>query len=209
MPPQIYSDQGYQGVTGPNLGLLTQLLFDPSFGLLVSAPILVLALGAPFLLRSGRSFLPRREMLVCFAIAAAYLVFFSAIAYTRLQWSTGIRYLMPVVPFLFLAAAAVLIRLPRSIAFGMVTLAVTVAWSMAMVRNQYGVQQNLIRVFVEGLQLPWLTTLSKMATQYAPWLSGRPSALPVMLLVAVVVWAIWSIRDPWRPAAEEAPRGGA
>ncbi|MCL4865044.1 MAG: hypothetical protein KJZ47_04070, partial [Gemmatimonadales bacterium] len=52
MPAVIYSDQGYQGVTGPNLGLLMQLLFHPSFGLLVSAPLLVLAIGAPFVVRS-------------------------------------------------------------------------------------------------------------------------------------------------------------
>jgi len=206
MPAVIYSDQGYQGVTGPNLGLLLQLLFHPSFGLLVSAPLLVLALGAPFLLRSQRSFVPLREMLVCFAIAVAYLVFFSAIAYTRLQWSTGIRYLMPVIPFLFLVAAAVLVRLPRAVAFGIVLTAVTVAWSMAMVRNQYGIHQNLIRVFVEGLQLPWLSTLGRMASQYAPWLTGRPSALPVMIFTGAVIYGIWAIRAPWRRVGEE---GGA
>jgi hypothetical protein len=70
MPAVIYSDQGYQGVTGPNLGLLMQLLFHPAFGLFVSAPLLVLALGAPFLLRRGRSFVPGRELLVCFAITS-------------------------------------------------------------------------------------------------------------------------------------------
>lgn len=211
MPPMvIYSDQGYQGVTGPNLGLLLQLLFHPAFGLFVSAPLLVLALGAPLALRAGRSFLPGRELLVCFAIGVAYLLFFSAIAYTRLQWSTGIRYLMPVVPFLFLAAAVVLMRLPRAVAFGIVTTAVTVAWSMAMVRNQYGLHQNLLRVFVEGFQLPWLTTLGKMATQYAPWLTGRPSAVPVMLFAAVLVAGIWAIRSPWRAVADgaRAPAAG-
>ena len=31
MPAVIYSDQGYQGVTGPNLGLLKMLLVDPRF----------------------------------------------------------------------------------------------------------------------------------------------------------------------------------
>lgn len=202
MPPVPFSDQGYQGVTGPNLDLLLQLLFHPSFGLVISAPLLVLALGAPFVLHARRSFIPGRELLVCFAMAVAYLVFFSAISYTRLQWSTGIRYLMPVVPFLFLAAAVVLIRLPRAVAFGVVVGAVTVAWSIAMVRNQYGVHQNLLRVFVEGLQLPWLTTLGKMSAQYAPWLSGRPSALPVLLLTAAAVAGIWRIRNPWRPVAD-------
>jgi hypothetical protein len=104
---------------------------------------------------------------------------------------------MPIIPFLFLPAVAVLVRLPRMIGFGVVTLAVTVSWSMAMVRDQYGIHQNILRVFVEGLQLPWLSTLGRMATQYLPWLSGRPSALPAMLLVAVVVWGIWRPGSPW------------
>jgi hypothetical protein len=197
MPAVIYSDQGYQGVTGPNLGLLLQLLFHPGFGLLVSAPLLILGLAAPFLVRGGRSFLPVRELVVCYAITIAYLVFFSAIAYTRLQWSTGIRYMMPVVPFFFLAAAVTLLRLPRAIAYGVVVMAVTVAWSMAMVRNQYGVHQNVIHAFLEGLQLPWLSTLGKMAAQYAPWLDGRPSALPVMLFSAALVFGIWTVDRPW------------
>ncbi len=117
MPAVIYSDQGYQGVTGPNLDLLVQLLVNPAFGLFVSAPLLILAFGAPFVARRGKSFVPARELLVCFAITIAYVVFFSAIAYTRLQWSTGIRYLMPVVPFLFFPAAVVLMRIPRVAAY--------------------------------------------------------------------------------------------
>lgn len=205
MPAVIYSDQGYQGVTGPNLGLLMALLFHPSFGLIVSAPLLVVAIGAPFLLRGGRSVIPGRELLVCFAITVAYLVFFSAIAYTRLQWSTGIRYLMPVIPFLFVAAGAVLLRMPRALAYGVILLAVTVSWSMAMVRNQYGVHQNIIRVFVEGLQLPWLSTLGRMATQYAPWLSGRPSALPVMLFTAAMIYGIWKVDRPWQATRSGIP----
>jgi hypothetical protein len=199
MPKQvIFSDQGYQGVTGPNLQLLVQLLLDSRFGLFVAAPLLVLSLGAPLVVRGRRSFLPAREMVVCLAIGLAYLLFFSAIAYTRLQWSTGIRYLMPVVPFLFIPAAAVLLRVPRAAGYLVVVVAVTVSWSMAMVRNQYGVHTNVIRTFIEGLQLPWLTTLGKMSAQYAPWLDGRPSALPALLFAAALVAGIWGVRAPWR-----------
>jgi hypothetical protein len=114
---------------------------------------------------------------------------------------------MPVVPFLFLAAGAVLIRMPRALAYGVLLLAVTVSWSMAMVRNQYGVHQNLIRVFVEGLQLPWLSTLGRMATQYAPWLTGRPSALPVMLFTAAMIYGIWKVDRPWDATRSGDPQG--
>ncbi len=213
LPPQhwmpkavIFSDQGYQGVTGPNLQLFLQLLFDLRYGLFIAAPLLSLAVAAPFVVRGGRSFLPTREAVVCLAIGLAYVVFFSAIAYTRLQWNTGIRYLMPVVPFLFLPAAAVLLRIPRALAYPVLLASVTVALCIAMVRNQYGVHTNILHVFVEGLQLPWLNTLGKMATQYLPWLDGRPSAVASYLFVAALLAGIWGIRSPWRSVASELDR---
>lgn len=204
MPAVIHSEQGYQGVTGPNWELFKMLLLHPAFGLFVAAPLLVLALGAPIVWLRKKSFIPGRELLLCGLIGAAFIVFFSAVQYTRLQWSTGIRYLMPVVPFLFIAAAVVLLRLPKWLAWPIVVLAVTVGWSIAMVRNQYGVQSNVVRVFIEGLQLPWLSTLGRMARQYAPWLEGRPSAIPSMLLVSVIVAGIWLVRSPRRPFVDSA-----
>jgi hypothetical protein len=199
MPAVIYSDVGYQGVSGPQLELLRMLLLDSRFGLFVSGPLFLLALAAPIIWRRGRSFLPGREMLFCFGLSIAYVVFFSAINFTRLQWSTGIRYLMPIVPFLFLAAAVTLVRLPRLLAFPVVTVAILVSVAIAMVRNQYGTHLNVIRLFVEGPQLPWLTTLGKMSTQYLPWLEGRPSAVLPLLLAGAAIAAIWLIRSPLKP----------
>jgi hypothetical protein len=208
MPAVVHSEQGYQGVTGPSLELFRMLLLHPAFGLFVSAPLLILALGAPIVFWRRRSFIPGRELLLCAAIAVALVLFFSAVHYTRLQWSTGIRYLMPVVPFLFIAACVTLVRLPRWIAWPWILLAITVSWSIAMVRNQTGVHSNVIRVFIEGLQLPWLSTLGRMATQYAPWLQGRPSPLAAFLLSAAVIAGIWLIRRPRESllAPEAGPR---
>ena len=87
-------------------------------------------------------------------------------------------------------------ELNSGLGWPIVLVAITVSWSIAMVRNQYGVHMNLVRVFVEGLQLPWLSTLGRMARQYAPWLEGRPSALPVMLFTAAVIAGIWLIKRP-------------
>lgn len=210
MPQQtnIYAVAGYKGVTGPTWELFSMLLFEPRFGLVIWAPLLLLALGAPWLAYRRRSIVPTREMVFCFLIAASYLVFFSAIQFTRLQFSTGIRYLVPVIPFLFLPAAAVLVRLPRSVAYGVVTIAVAVSWSIAMVRNQGGLQVNLIHVFLEGLQLPWLSTIGRMSAQYAPWLDGRPSPAAAFLFAAALVAGIWAIRSPWRAVLPEAGRRG-
>ncbi|MGQ0538000.1 MAG: hypothetical protein ACT4R6_03560 [Gemmatimonadaceae bacterium] len=195
MPPVVHSEHGYQGVTGPTWDLFTMLLFNRSFGLFVAAPLLILALGAPIIAVRRRSFIPARELLFCGIFAAAYLAFFSSIHYTRLQWSTGIRYLMPVIPFLFIAAAVTLVRLPRLLAYGAVLVAVTVSWSTAMVRNQYGVHTNVARVLTEGPQLPWLATLGRMSRQYVPWLEGGGgrglSAIAMLLLAAALVAAVW------------------
>ena len=78
-------------------------------------------------------------------------------------------------------------------------LSVTINWSIAMVRSQGSVGQNLARVFVEGLQLPWLTVLSKTRAQYLPWLEGHPSPLGWFALWAVMIWLLWRLERPfWR-----------
>jgi hypothetical protein len=56
---------------------------------------------------------------------------------------------------------------------------------------------------IGGLQLPWLTTLGKMSTQYAAWLPGPPSALPWFLLGAAIVVMVWKVRRPWAGMREE------
>ncbi|MGH7712764.1 MAG: hypothetical protein ACREOG_15850 [Gemmatimonadaceae bacterium] len=208
---QAHSEIGYQGITGPTWELFTMLMLHPAFGLFVSAPLLILALGAPIVALRRKSVVPTRELALCGLMALAFVLFFASVHYTRLQWSTGIRYLMPIIPFLFVAAVAVLIRLPKWLAWPIVLLAVTVSWSIAMVRNQYGVHTNVVRVFVEGLQLPWLSTLGRMAKQYAPWLDGRPSALPAMLFTGLIVAGIWLIKRPREPLLEtpSAPAIGA
>jgi len=207
MAPVEWIEVGYQGVGGLSPELLGLLLFDPRFGLFVAMPLALFALAGPWLARrSGRdSPLPAPELGFCLLLAATLILFFATVQYTRLQWVTGIRYLAPAFPFLFLAAVPALLRLPRVLAVAVAVLSVTLNWSMAMVRYQGGVLDNVQRVFVEGLQLPWLTTLGKMSAQYFPWLRGPVSALPVLLFGALLVWLIWRIRFPGRPLAGPDP----
>ncbi len=206
MPPQIYSDTGYQGIAGPSADLLKMLLFDPGFGLFVAAPILLLAVWAPVLSLQGKSRVPLRETLLILSLAGAFILFFSTVEYTRLQWVTGIRYLVPVVPFLFVLVVAVLIRLPRAISYPIACLAVAQTWAMSMARR-VGVPgetvfTSIASVFREGLQLPWLTTLGKMGEHYLPFLGGRRvSALPFFLVCLAVIYGIWRGRPSWKPEA--------
>ena len=136
MAPVRWIEVGYQGVGGFSLELFRMLLVDPRFGIFVAMPLSVLAVGAPWLARRRSALLPMRETVVCLGLSVALIVFFSTVQYTRLQWVTGIRYLAPLFPFLFLAAVPVLLRLPKVLGFGMVVGSVVISWSLAMVRNQ-------------------------------------------------------------------------
>lgn len=140
-------------------------------------------------------------------MSAVFVVFFSFVQYTRLQWVTGIRYLAAILPFMFLAAAAVLVRLPKVLAAGLLFLSLVINWSLAMVRSQGSVLDNVERVFIAGFQLPWLTVIGKTAAQYAPWLQGGVSPLFILGLTAGVIVLIWWIRDPWKPLAGGKSRG--
>jgi MFS family permease len=198
MAPVEFIDVGYKGVGGLSPELLRMLLVDPRFGLLIAMPVAALAAFAPWLARRGRSPVPAREALVCLGLSVALILFFSTVQYTRLQWVTGIRYLAPLFPFLFLAAVPALLRLPKLLTYGIAFLSIVINWSMAMVRSQDGIVDNVKRVLIEGFQLPWLTVLGKLSAQYASWLTGTVSALPILVLSGVTIWMIWRIRTPWR-----------
>ena len=200
MPPVEGSDVGYQGVGLPQLDLFSMLLFDPRFGIFACSPLLILALLAPYYARKGRSFVPPRELVFCFAITAAYVVFFSCVQYTRLQWvSVGPRYLAPIFAFLFLAAAVALVRLPRLVSLAMIAVSFLITWSLTMTRSQAGIVDALEHTLLGGLQLPALTTFARMSTQYAPWLNGNASPLPAFGILALLLAAIWLLPHPWRP----------
>lgn len=207
MPPVEWIEIGYQGVGGIEPELIGLLLASPSYGLLVTMPIAALAVAAPWLARRGRGPLPRREALTLVAIGLSFVLFFATVQYTRLQWVTGIRYLAALVPFLFLAAVPVLLALPRAVTAALAVASVTINWSLAMVRNQGTVLDNVQRVLLDGFQLPWLTTLSKMTAQYAPWLQGRPSVLPLFVLAGIAIALIWRVSDPWKPLVGEGAGG--
>lgn len=196
MAPVEWIDVGYKGVGGISATLLRLLLIDPRYGLLITTPVALLAFAGPWLSRRNPKPLPFREALVCLGLTVAMVLFFGTVQYTQLQWVTGIRYLAAIVPFVFLAAVPALLRLPRLLTYALALFSVVVSWSLAMVRSQGTVLDNLKRVFVEGFQLPWLTVLGKLATQYAPWLTHGVSALPLFALTAAVIYLIWRVDDP-------------
>jgi hypothetical protein len=194
MPPVEYIDRGYQGYGAPQIELVLSLLFDHRYGLFVTAPILMLAAVSPFLRARPDTDLPRIEKWMCLLLFAALLVFFAGNNYTRLQWNTGVRYLTPILPFLFLPAAIALWRLPRTAFHSIVIASITLNWCMAMNREVWrplGVLEPVFRVFTSGFQLPALTTLSRME-MFRSWVPETVSALPIFALTGAMLWVIWS-----------------
>ncbi len=209
LPPQNYmpssqylSGTGYKGVTGPRGDLFSMLLLDPRFGLLVTAPVLCFALLAPYFAWRRRSFLGTRELTFLLVIPLGLILFFSSVVYTRLQYITGIRYLIPAIPFLIVPTLAVLIRVPRIIGLSAALFSFALSWPLAMSRleeQQTSILANLKAVYLAGFRLPALTTLSRMAAQYAPEAAGSISPLPLFALAGAVIFMIWKVGEPGRP----------
>jgi hypothetical protein len=208
MTPTEYFRAGYRGFDWPQPELARMLAFDYRYGLFTSCPLFLLALAAPFVNRrlaeEGRvPRLPRLELLACVAVFAALFVFFSSVHYTRWQFNTGVRYLVPAFPFLFLLVVVVLAQLPRLLAGVVAVLSIAFAWATAMVRDVSGgkvaladpdagrgVLDPVLRVLTEGPQLPALTTLSRMQG-YGVLGSGNLSPLPFFALAGVALYVVW------------------
>lgn len=190
MPPVEWIERGYQGVSGPQLELAWILLADYRFGLFVTCPLFLLALAAPWV---KDSWLPRRELIILLGTPIALWLFFSCVNYTRLQFNTGLRYMAPALPFLFLAAAVPLTRLPRMAAYFISVAAVAQAWSMAMFRDVergLGVFDPIVRIFLGGFQLPALTALSRIAAS-SEILERGVSPLVLFAFSAALLYGLW------------------
>jgi hypothetical protein len=196
MPPVEWIELGYQGVGLPQLELLIALAFDHRFGMFVTCPLMLLALAAPFVNRGRGRRLPALELWALIGIFVLLWVFFSGVNYTRLQFNTGLRYLSPTLPFLFIPAALVLMRLPRRVIYFISVAAITQAWCMAMYRDVeiggLGVLDPMLQIFLGGLRLPALTTISRLGG-LAGYFPNGVSALPLFVLAAAVVYGIWRV----------------
>jgi hypothetical protein len=195
MPPVEWIDIGYQGVGWPEWKLLAMLLFDTRFGLVTTTPWLVLSVWGFWSSLTRPAWLPRRESLMLASFSLAFLAFFSAVQYTQLQWVTGIRYIVPILPALFLPAFLALLRLPPALQFPIIVLAFAESWALSMARA-ISITDSLVQVLLGGFQLPWVNVLAKMAPQYMPFLAQHSSPLPMFVLCGLLVWGIWRYPQP-------------
>lgn len=202
MPPVAWIEVGYQGFGPPQFELLWGLLFDYRYGLFLSCPLFLLAVLGWVVNRYHR-FMPDLELGAMLALAVGLWLFCGGISYTRLQYNTGIRYLAPLFPFVFVPAAIVLAKAPGWLKWSFVLVSVTQAWSMAMYRDVelgLGLLEPPMRILLGGFQLPLLTTLQRMGGQFGDYFRTGASPLPLFALAGVILFLVW------RPAAPAADR---
>ncbi len=209
MPATEFSVRGWFGFTLPTAELLLGNWLDLRYGLLAFSPLLIGAVASPWVGRSaagtrGPGWGPTGDQLaLIFGATAALWLFSSANQFANLQWNTGVRYMVPAVPLLFVALVPVIMRAPALVRWGLVVPSVIVSWAVSMARED--VARSLVQIFTTGLELPVLTVLQKMASGYLPALGAGVSPIPVFVVVGVVVWLIW--RGRWAPLVEAGDRG--
>lgn len=190
MPPANFTELGYRGFAFPQWDLLYETAFGMRYGLFASAPVLLLAFFVPVWLRKPSRFLEKRELVFVAAFTILFFVFCAANQYGRMQFNTGVRHIVPVVPFLFLLAANVLLKMPRVLAVLCGIFGVYWSWCLAMYRDVeqgFGVFEAVKNITLEGFRLPWLVTLERMG--FVP----NASPIPLFLLCAALIWAWWAI----------------
>jgi hypothetical protein len=203
MPPTEYSVRGWLGFAAPTRELLWGNLFDLRYGLFTFCPLLLAAFAAPFVRGRLRAWSPTMAELGWIAAAfVGLLVFSSANQFANLQWNTGVRYMVPLVPLLFLAAVPVLAVLPRGVRWALVGVSAALTLAVAMYRED--VPTSLRLVADDGPTLPVLLVLQKMASGYDVGLP--PGAFWIVVaLVSLVLTLIW--RPYFRTRFPQASRG--
>ena len=126
--------------------------------------------------------LPRFERRFVWAFSVAFLLFCSANQYARMQWNTGFRYLLPLVPLLYLMACDRLARLPRAGLVALAVPAVVHTWVLTMMREPVG---ESWRMFLDqGIQLTWVRVLGQTGLGGHPWLS---TAILAVCLASITI----------------------
>lgn len=200
MPVVNFTDRGFRGFDWPSPDLLWQNLASPNYGIATYGPILLLALIPVSDSEERPRIIPRRERLFLWSFCVAFLLFCSANQYARMQWNTGFRYLMPLVPLLFLLASDVLSRL-KAPALWLLSVPLLVhSFVLAQTRWTVGTMKaaetgNSVagsweRFLGAGPDLPWLRVLRETqpadSLLQAPWLASL--ILGIVALVCLVLW---------------------
>jgi hypothetical protein len=166
--------------------------------------------------------LPRRERIWSWLVVLAFLAFCAMNVYSLLQFNTGFRYLLPVVPFLFLFASDHLARLGRKWLAALTIFTVAHSAALCMTREvndtEFQVRFAAVQLGVAETELPgyWtvMSTLTPVPqawhrvlhegvqlpwltvlrqTSHDPRLEGPLPALAALALAALACVFVWRI----------------
>ncbi|HTF86839.1 MAG TPA: hypothetical protein VK843_00400 [Planctomycetota bacterium] len=114
MRPVNYTEVGMKGISWPSPEVFLKNLIAPGWGLYTFGPLLLIALWPAPRKEDAGWVLPRRERRWVLALIVAFLLFNAANIYSLMQFNSGFRYLLPIVPFAFLQASGHLARMGRT-----------------------------------------------------------------------------------------------
>jgi uncharacterized membrane protein len=192
MPNQNqYVEVGARGFTLPDPELFVMNLFDQSFGMYTWGPILLLALIPARWYDRASLALPMLERRWLAASWIVFLLFASSNQYSRLQFNSGFRYLVPLVPFLMLAIADHWRRLSSPAKWLIGIVAVVHSWVLTVYREP--VVRSYQMLLEEGPQLPWYRVLGLTSAPSTPFVGTWWVPTLIIAVTMLMVWTIWRI----------------
>lgn len=185
-----YSTEGFHGFTLPTPDLFLLNLFDPTYGMYIYGPLLMLGLIPAALFKNQDLATPKTERIFIFIYFLAFLTFCSANQYSRIQFNSGFRYMIPLVPLIFLVISDHLVRIPKKWLLVLLIPVTAHSWVISMVREPPFESWKII--LTDGLRLPWLHVLKSSSDPNNAVLNSPLLPVAVMAfgfsLVALVVW---------------------
>jgi hypothetical protein len=171
--------QGLFGIGVPSVGTLVELLFDPSKGLLIFSPIVIVAIA--MLPRAYRA-MSRSQFWSLVATPLVFILLYSGYSNWHGGWTVGARYLVPALPFLLFPLVFARATVLDSILLGASVAACVVT--------------SIVFPFVPpGIPAPWGTFALPLLARglIAPnlfHLVARPLAIAVPLAIVVAAVAL-------------------